>query len=99
MFPKSKRVSDPELLEVVRELPCLACLRTPCDPHHLTTRGAGGGDTADNLIPLCRTHHQEWHAKGAVYMSFTYKAIEGWLELAGRTDVLEAVRLTVPSPL
>ena len=33
--------------------PCTAGL----DPHHIKTRGAGGGDTRSNLISLCRGHH------------------------------------------
>ena len=33
------------------------------DPHHLVSRGAGGPD-AENLIPLCRKHHQEFGTLG-----------------------------------
>ena len=33
------------------------------DAHHVTTRGAGGPD-AENLVPLCRTHHSELHQMG-----------------------------------
>ena len=33
------------------------------DAHHLTTKGAGGPD-AENLVPLCRVHHNEFHAMG-----------------------------------
>jgi hypothetical protein len=29
------------------------------DPHHIIGRGAGGADTPENLITLCRGHHQE----------------------------------------
>ena len=29
--------------------------------HHINTRGSGGGDTEDNLILLCRLHHNRAH--------------------------------------
>jgi hypothetical protein len=61
------------------------------DPHHITGRGAGGSDTADNCIPLCREHHNEVEApfKGMGWMLKQYPALVDWLERAGRYDVLE----------
>jgi hypothetical protein len=42
-----------------------AILRDGCVPgfdvHHIYSRGSGGGDTQDNLICLCRKHHQMAH--------------------------------------
>lgn len=32
------------------------------DPHHIKTRGSGGGDTDENVIGLCRKHHDAAHA-------------------------------------
>ena len=32
------------------------------EPHHVKTRGAGGGD--EWCIPLCRIHHAEIHNTG-----------------------------------
>lgn len=87
-FPKQTRIKDPELLSVVRNLPCLCCLKSPADAHHVTSRGAGGGDTETNVMPLCREHHQEWHARGSAHMVNTYGAVKAWLELAERWDVL-----------
>ncbi len=29
------------------------------DPHHIKPRGSGGKDTAENLITLCRGHHND----------------------------------------
>lgn len=45
-----------------RALPCCACGARPCDPHHVPSVGAGGldGDT----VPMCRAHHEEFHAHG-----------------------------------
>lgn len=35
---------------------------TKSDPHHVPTRAAGGVDK--DTVPLCRTHHTEWHDHG-----------------------------------
>lgn len=29
------------------------------DPHHIKPRGSGGKDTVENLITLCRAHHND----------------------------------------
>lgn len=42
---------------VVAEVRCWGRL----DPHHVLPRGRGGGDTADNLIVVCRAHHDWIH--------------------------------------
>ena len=31
------------------------------DAHHIQHKGAGGGDTKENLITLCRVHHNKVH--------------------------------------
>ena len=41
---------------------CLNCgIQSPdyndLDPHHITTRGAGGKDKLENIAPLCRICH------------------------------------------
>ena len=64
MFPKPTRVKDKELRRLIRGRPCLVCGASPSDAAHLKTVGSGGGDTVDNLIPLCRVHHVEQHAIG-----------------------------------
>lgn len=92
-FPKRQRIVDPELLTVVRGLPCLACGKTPSDPDHVTTRGAGGDDVATNVMPLCRAHHVMRHKRGIGYMARVFPAYRYWLEAAGRTDILERVGL------
>lgn len=43
---------------------CEACGAVADPPHHIRTRGAGGKDTADNLLSLCIEHHREIHATG-----------------------------------
>lgn len=34
----------------------------PLDPHHLRKRSQGGEDTLDNLVLLCRKHHDQTDA-------------------------------------
>lgn len=41
------------------------------DPHHVKTRGAGGID-ADNLVPLCRYHHDEVGRIGSISFQVQY---------------------------
>lgn len=90
LFPKPKRKEDPKILEMVRNQRCCACGAWPSDAHHVTTAGARGGDTGDNVMPLCRHHHQEWHApfKGPSYMVDNYPGVGEWLYAHERTDVL-----------
>lgn len=92
MIPKKKRLEDPHLLAEVRTLPCMACIpglqRNPTEPHHVTTRGAGGDDVAENVMPLCVRHHAEWHQGGPGKMCKKYPAVRYWLIGAERSDVL-----------
>jgi hypothetical protein len=63
--PKNKRFADPDFHKKIigRDGVCLYGLheREDCsgglDPHHIKTRGSGGGDTLENGITLCRRHH------------------------------------------
>lgn len=63
------------------------------DADHLTTRGAGGDDSWDNVWPLCRKHHQERHFYGVGWMVLHYEMCGRWLELNGRQDILDRVLL------
>ena len=38
---------------------CEICRNYSDAPHHIRTRGAGGGDEPGNLLSLCTTHHTE----------------------------------------
>lgn len=97
---KSKRIIDKALLEAVRKFPCLACTHKDplgalaaikgdwdckSDAHHVRSRGSGGDDTWDNVMPLCREHHATWHSKGADYMARTFATIKHWLDGAKET--------------
>lgn len=65
LFPKKKRVLNPELLKEVREKPCCVCGSRPVDASHIKTRKSGGGDLPFNVVPHCRAHHIEWGSLGA----------------------------------
>ena len=53
-------------------------------PHHVVTRGAGGGDTVDNLISLCVKHHSEIHRIGNERFREKYYAVNNWFKLTGK---------------
>lgn len=61
------------------------------DPHHITSKGAGGDDDAVNICPMCRRHHNEWEEpwKGPSYVIRSYFGMKNWLIAAERWDVLE----------
>ena len=96
---KPKRIIDLELLETVRRLPCIACsqanpeaareaILNPPDEsishtHHLISRGAGGGDTATNVMPLCFRCHTEIHKIGLIQMAKKYRTVFNWAQSAG----------------
>jgi hypothetical protein len=52
----------------IKTMPCLACGRKKAQPHHIKTRGAGGENRIDNLIPLCEAHHNECHLNAGIFM-------------------------------
>jgi hypothetical protein len=94
---KPTRFVHKELLEVVRNLPCLACASIDADgareamydnkvrshPHHLISRGAGGGDVAENVLPVCVKHHNMVHQTGLVRFANEFKVVKDWLDGAG----------------
>jgi hypothetical protein len=64
---KNPPVRDPKHLAKVREMSCVVCGATPCDPAHIR-HGLGGGmgmKPGDDLVlPLCHAHHMEQHRIG-----------------------------------
>ena len=66
-LPEPRRLRDRDHLKYVAQHACLACGRTPCDPHHLrfTQSPALGRKVSDEFtVPLCRGHHREVHRCG-----------------------------------
>lgn len=47
--------------KLVRFPICRNCPQKATDAHHILLRSQGGDDVEDNLIPLCRQHHFEYH--------------------------------------
>ncbi|MCW5704786.1 MAG: ERF family protein [Bradyrhizobium sp.] len=67
VIAKPVRERDRNHLRFVARQPCLACGRTPCDPHHIkyAEQRAMGRKVSDRFtVPLCRLHHRELHRRG-----------------------------------
>jgi hypothetical protein len=91
---KPQRIVNEDLLEAVRNLICMACASTDpagareamyenkvrSHPHHVISKGAGGHDVAENVMPLCHAHHREIHQIGEGRMGEKYKVVADWLE-------------------
>lgn len=76
-------------LERARRSNCTACdNHAPSDPHHVTTRKAGGTDEANNIMPLCRRCHVRLHQEGYSKMMLRHPSVRQWLIDNGREDVL-----------
>ena len=52
------------------------------EPHHLKTRGAGGSDDYENIMPLCRKHHTEIHSSGKNRFVEKYR-LQSWMRERG----------------
>ena len=62
-----------ENINFIKSLSCHVCNRKPVDVHHWRSKGAGGTNSLDNLCPLCRQHHVEFHSQGAKTFYNKYK--------------------------
>lgn len=62
-FHSSKPAQDASYLEFIRNKPCLQCntLRRS-EAHHISTGGMGMKTDDYRTVPLCHTHHMEFHA-------------------------------------
>lgn len=48
-------------LTIADFIPCDECGAEAVDIHHKKKRSQLGGDEAENLIALCRRHHEQYH--------------------------------------
>lgn len=81
MTEKRKRIVNRELLDYYHQLPCVVChCYGTTVAHHIKTKGAGGDDSVENLIPLCTSHHQEIHNIGRDSMLERYQFLDGYLK-------------------
>ena len=83
--------------------PCVACGESKdgfVTFHHVKTRGSGGNDNPENLMPLCAWCHHLIHKIGTVEMSKKYESINNWLVkngwelMAGKWRQLNEERLS-----
>lgn len=59
------RIEDEHLRKFYSSQRCCLCNNPPPnDGHHIKSRGSWGHDIDDNLLTLCRNHHQMIHAYG-----------------------------------
>lgn len=60
---KHKRISNKYILKEMRKSYCEYCgRRCNIEPHHVYSRGSGGGDIRENLIQLCSECHRSTHS-------------------------------------
>jgi hypothetical protein len=86
LIPKRDHHPWEEYRDFIRKFPCIICqmqntavddegflpeLVNVSDPHHLKTWGSGGSD-AENLVPLDRRHHSEFHQMGIARFELKY---------------------------
>lgn len=80
LIPKNQPLRDPAYLKAVRDMPCVICMATPCDPAHFRT-GLGGGTGLkppdDRVLPLCHYHHDIQHRLGE--RTFWLERMNWWL--------------------
>jgi hypothetical protein len=63
IYRAQRPVRDPLYRRFIKQLPCLACLRTwGIDPCHTGAHGVGQKACDLKCIPLCRKCHQEYDA-------------------------------------
>ncbi len=82
------KVRDYKLINETKGLPCAICgSKFNIDAHHVTSRGAGGKDVLNNLMPLCRRHHTLLHTIGIYEAIRRYPKIVSWLKNKRRDDI------------
>jgi hypothetical protein len=82
--PKQIRVKDRKLVEKILERQgcCLVgfdgkfgqCKGEDC-PHHIQSRGSGGGDVEGNILRVCLHHHQTIH-NGLISKEYQFELLE-----------------------
>jgi len=56
--PRRKvKEQDEDYLNLIRSLPCCACGKYGCHPHHMEVGGMGTKGSDYSAIPLCPEHH------------------------------------------
>jgi len=62
-------IRDEQYLDYIRAQPCAVCAApAPNDPHHLDSGVMGSKGDDWTCVPLCRTHHREYHDHGEAHV-------------------------------
>lgn len=80
-MPKKK---EPAFFAEVRDHGC--CIngcRNRAQVAHIKSRGAGGSNDPDNVMPLCWVHHQEQHTLGWSKFKQKHPEVKCWVEIKG----------------
>ena len=92
MFWKRKRIRNQDVLGDARKRPCDQCGGGPCDAAHIRSRGAGGDDSWNNVVALCRSCHRMQHFVGWPRFARLHANIKAELELRGWELIFEGER-------
>lgn len=90
---KIKRIVNKALLKQYRKFSCVIGMDCFGDVvgHHLTSKGAGGDDAPENLIPLCFNHHRLIHDEPLSEL-LKFSQFRNALEKRDRFDIISKVR-------
>jgi cytochrome c553 len=59
---------------------CIICHGQATEYDHLKTRGSGGSDDPENLVPMCRACHSLRHQMGIVWLADRYPKYKAWID-------------------
>jgi|SRR5687768_14287697 len=76
-----------------KEGTCRICRRGNPEPAHLWHRGLGGSMDADNIVPLCRTHHHLFDSHRIDLLPYLSEAEQ--IRLVQETGSIETARRRV----
>lgn len=90
--------AEMELFKAIRKMPCIGCGRGPSDCAHIKSKGSGGDNMHENVVPLCRRCHVRQHTIGWVQFFKSSASVEealcsrGWIvvEEGGRWRLTRA---------
>ena len=63
---------DEAYLAYIRQHSCLVCEEVCVDAHHVESGGMATKGSDYSTVPLCRTHHSEYHYWGKMKFECTY---------------------------
>ena len=75
-------------------IPCTVCGTEGVDIHHILYRSQGGLDNIENLIALCRKHHDKAHGIGGKKTEREYLFGKQLERIKNRTRELKEISLS-----